>query len=113
LLRQAEGDGVEFTRRLRDWLRGDGSVKAIERVMRIFRRLDADRSMEISQKELTKGLQQLGYDGPSHVIEAVFDVIDEDATYKIGFGEFKTWLLDGSSKEASKEASKTGSFRET
>ena len=33
------------------------------------------------------------------MLEAIFDAIDEDATYKIGFAEFKTWLAsDGKSK---------------
>ena len=40
---------------------------------------------------------------PEQVLEAIFDAIDEDATYKIGFAEFKTWLTseltsDGKSK---------------
>ena len=40
------------------------------------------------------------YEGvPEQVLEAIFDAIDEDATYKIGFAEFKTWLAsDGKSK---------------
>ena len=60
--------------------------------MNVFRTFDADGSMEISLKELRQGLASLGYEGPKELLEAIFDAIDEDATYKIGFVEFKSWL---------------------
>ena len=97
-LQGAERDGKEFARP--EWLRGDGSTRAIERVMKIFRRLDVDNSLEVSQKELAEGLRRLGYDAPNSMVQAVFDIIDEDATYRIGFGELKQWLMNDGPKSA-------------
>lgn len=78
--------------RLREWLRGDGSKNAIEQTMQVFKSFDADGSMEISLKEMRQGLSAMGYEGPKEVLEGIFDAIDEDATYKIGFSEFKAWI---------------------
>ena len=54
-----------------------------------------DNSLEVSQKELAAGLKKLGYDAPEELLSSVFDLIDEDATYRIGFGELKAWLMAG------------------
>ena len=55
------GDDVdELLRRLRSWLRGDGSASAVEQSLSVFRTFDADGSMEISLKEMRAGLAALG-----------------------------------------------------
>lgn len=95
-LEEAADNVPELLRRLRSWLGGDGSTSAVETTLNVFRSFDSDGSMEISLKEMRQGLASLGYAAPSNaVLEAIFDEIDEDATYKIGFVEFKTWLQRG------------------
>ena len=51
------------------------------------------RSFAISATEFGDGLRELGYDAPPALVEALFDELDDDHSFKIGFHEFKTWLF--------------------
>ena len=82
-----KGDVHGLLRKLREVLRAD-----MQRGESIFRSFDGNGSFAISAGEFGDGLKQLGFDAPKEVIEAIFDELDDDDSFKIGFQEFKTWL---------------------
>ena len=83
-----EDDVHGLLRKLRDVLRGDP-----ERAESIFRAMDDNGTYSVSAKEFGKGLRTLGYDAPMILVDKLFDELDDDDSYKLGFSEFKTWLF--------------------
>lgn len=86
-LKACKGDVHKLLRKLREILRAD-----MQRGESIFRAWDGNGSFAISAGEFGEGLQQLGFEAPKEVIQAIFDELDDDDSFKIGFHEFKTWL---------------------
>ena len=75
-------------RKLREVLRAD-----MLRGESLFKSWDGNGSYAVSSNEFGDGLRALGFDAPNKVIEALFDELDDDDSFKIGFSEFKTWLF--------------------
>ena len=74
-------------RKLRSIFRAD-----MQRSERIFRAMDNNSSYAINSTEFGAGLRMLGYEAPVELIQALFDELDDDDSYKIGYKEFKTWI---------------------
>jgi Ca2+-binding EF-hand superfamily protein len=48
--------------------------------------------MLISESELRKGLEALGFHAPKEAAGALFDELDSDANNKLSFSEFSAWI---------------------
>lgn len=48
--------------------------------------------MTISENELRKGFEDIGFHTSDDIFSALFDELDESSNYKISFHEMKRWL---------------------
>jgi Ca2+-binding EF-hand superfamily protein len=83
-----DANAATLKRHLRSFF---GEVSDIEKIFRI---LDASSDMLISEGELRKGLQALGFDAPKEAVSALFDQLDTDGDYKLSYYEFSAWIHD-------------------
>ena len=61
----------------------------------LFLDFDTDGSFDLGMKEFGKALTALGVRREKEVTEALFDELDYNGNYRIGFAEFKAWLVAG------------------
>ena len=87
-LQERRGDVPGLLHVLRSWMQGQAAD-----VMDIFDTWDANGSRTISEAEFERGLHALGYVPPPLLVRAIFDAIDADATFRIGFAELHAWLV--------------------
>jgi len=75
-----------------------GEVTDVERLFRTF---DKSQDMLISESELRKGLEALGFHAPKEAAGALFDELDSDANNKLSFSEFSAWIHEDSVRRRS------------
>jgi Ca2+-binding EF-hand superfamily protein len=92
-------------RQLRKCLAGD-----IQRVRTLFLDFDTDGSFDLGMKEFGHALTALGVRREKEVTEALFDELDYNGNYRIGFAEFKAWLVSGRDADINFEARLGESF---
>lgn len=81
---------------LRNWIRGRVASQALD----LFKALDTGRDWTLSERELGRGLETLGFRAPKHVLQLLYDEIRATSTEAMRTGRgfdfptFKAWLMD-------------------
>lgn len=87
-LEKLKGNVHGLLRKLRSVLRADLQV-----VQNMFRAWDANGSFHITYNEFADALAALGFSSKKELTRAIFDELDDDASFTLGFREFKAWLF--------------------
>ena len=87
-LEKLKGNVHGLLRKLRSVLRADLQV-----VQNMFRAWDANGSFHVTYNEFADALAALGFSSKKELTRAIFDELDDDASFTLGFREFKAWLF--------------------
>ena len=62
------------------------------RLVDLFGAIDQANDNYISERDLVKAVERLGYDGPVWQVHELFDTLDADGSGRISLAEFRSWV---------------------